>query len=107
MLTISQSLDWTYLQTPQFSISTGEEFPGLTLDLSVKHGAVSGGTVDTASANDLTQALGESNGGILGLKLHETSSWKPYLEQELSSMRRTDLDISGIAQWLKQMLPAA
>ncbi|CZT24719.1 related to lipoyltransferase [Ramularia collo-cygni] len=91
---------WTYLQTPQFTISTeSDEGIDIDLELSVRYGAINGITVDTEAVPS------EPDKGLLGLKLHEITSWDSSINDEralrqLQTSRRTRL-----VEWLEHKLP--
>lgn len=96
-----KSLDWTYLQTPQFTISNGaDEAAAVNFELTVRHGVVTESalhprreeTADTSSRIE----------GLRGKKLHEVTSWAETLEDvSLSASEKAYL-----AKWLQNHVPA-
>lgn len=100
MLTWRQSLDWKYLQTPQFTISTkGDATPDLDLELSVRYGAINGGSLSTGH----TASRHELPSEALGLKLHEVRSWEENFCSEVHGLSSAQRD--GLSEWLHKMLP--
>ncbi|KXT04223.1 hypothetical protein AC578_83 [Pseudocercospora eumusae] len=96
-----KSMDWIYLQTPQFTISIDAALTDeKSLDISVRYGAINGATLDGSPLSEKDQA-GEI---LLGQKIHEIKSWAEIIQRAglpfVESPR-----ISSIAQWLEQMLP--
>ena len=103
MLIRKQSLPWTYLQTPQFTISTNEQFIDFRMELSVRYGAITGGSFTLQEqASSSTFELPET---VAGLKLHEVTSWEDDFCSHLNRLVPTQR--SKLATWLHKMLPAA
>lgn len=102
-LMLRQSLDWTYLQTPQFMISTKQEsIAGIGLELSVRYGAIADGSVAREDASISTMELPKS---LIGLKLHEVQSWEDEFCSQLQHVG--PVERSKLAEWLHRMLPSA
>lgn len=96
---VVQSLDWTFLQTPQFSLATkNEAVPGIDLDLTVRNGAISGVSLANEQGKD-----DRNEDGMLGRKVHEIESWSPILESSLHELDQSQKD--RLSQWLGKMLP--
>lgn len=96
-LTKSQSLEWTYLQTPQFSLKVDPMLlSGTSLEFSVRYGAISDVVSDGSSL---------SGGDIIGTKIHESTSWLDTLRKAKLPNTIESSQIPGIAHWLKKMLP--
>ena len=100
-----KSLDWKYLQTPQFSLSSAaDETINVDMELTVRHGAVTGGHVSAREFNSSAVAKYELNDGVLGQKLHELRSWDTTLNSSLQTLDARDK--SSLFSWLQRMLPA-
>lgn len=96
-----QSLEWKYLQTPQFTISTEEQVEGVNMELTVRYGAITSGSIafnDGASISTL-----ELPGAVIGLKLHEVSSWEDDFCSPLEGLGPAEK--TNLAKWLHKMLP--
>lgn len=95
-----KSLEWTYLQTPQWSINSKDDaIPDAKLDLSVRYGAINGASLEKdGPVEDISEAL-------VGLKVHEVSNWEEIVKP---TMQKAGLDAtkqSTLGLWLNKMLP--
>jgi len=105
-----KSLDWTYAQTPQFTISNipfddteskSNNIPGLPrLSLTVRNGAITGTEIDLpdlpmGQKNSLTNIL-------MGSKLHEIPSWHGLFH----AAGVKTVQAGAFVHWLEDMLPA-
>ena len=95
-----RSLDWTYLQTPQFTISNKSDADSLVdLELTVRHGAI------VKSAIERREGSGDANtvelGGADSNKLHRMSSWDAILEKHALDMKEG----KDLAEWLHRIIP--
>ncbi|KAI5360051.1 putative lipoyltransferase/lipoate-protein ligase [Septoria linicola] len=95
-----KSLDWTYLQTPQWSISSkNANPPGLDLDLSVRYGAINSAVLEIERrASDITEAL-------VGRKVHEITGWSAVMEPVLKGQSLGRGKSESLGNWLNKMLP--
>ncbi|EMC97601.1 hypothetical protein BAUCODRAFT_59017, partial [Baudoinia panamericana UAMH 10762] len=95
-----QSLDWTYLQTPQFTISNSADTSAqLALELTVRNGLLHSGAIMRRHEARQTALSDRSRGG----KLHDISSWREALPAMFSGLDRDELE--RLSTWLQQMLP--
>lgn len=113
-----QSPEWTFLQTPQFSLSTqpdGKTKPldtALTTDLPHMHLLVRYGLITEASISFAAGANSKADqlknldlgGQLQGQKLHEIHDWAGVLEK--SGLPRGESGASRLSRWLGEMLPA-
>ncbi|KAF2210025.1 hypothetical protein CERZMDRAFT_113494 [Cercospora zeae-maydis SCOH1-5] len=95
-----KSLDWTYLQTPQWSLRTSDhDVPGVQLDLSVRYGAISGATLQLAdSSHDVSDSLN-------GIKVHEVSDWTSVIRPLVTQAGVDAPQETSLSRWLNTMLP--
>ncbi|CAK1362558.1 putative lipoate-protein ligase A [Cercospora beticola] len=95
-----KSLDWTYLQTPQWSMSSSDDVvPGVKLDLSVRYGAVNGASLKLGdSSRDISQALKD-------VKVHEVSDWASVMRPALAQAGIESTQETSLYRWLNTMLP--
>jgi lipoate-protein ligase A len=97
-----QSLEWTYLQTPQFTISTqSDEDLGTNLELSVRYGSINGATLSVGDSGTSQRDLGES---LTGHKVHEIADWEGIMDKALSEVS-PDQRVRLI-KWFNKMLPS-
>ena len=104
----TQSLDWTYLQTPQFSISTASDATMIRhVDLSVRNGALTEGSFGGYDSSkgprtDLPEAL-------KGRILHEVLAWNSFMEtwRQGTDSTASGTDATKVGRWLRKMLPPA
>ncbi|KAF2158602.1 hypothetical protein M409DRAFT_71547 [Zasmidium cellare ATCC 36951] len=96
-----QSLEWKYLQTPQFTISTKEQVEGVNMELTVRYGAITNGSI-TFNNGGSTSTF-ELPGAVVGLKLHELSSWEGDFCSPLEGLG--PVEKMKLANWLHKMLP--
>ena len=97
-----KSLDWTFLQTPQWSINSKDDaIQDGKLELSVRYGAINGASLQNAGAvEDISE-------GLLGAKVHEVSNWEQTLRPTLHKAGVDESKQSSIGLWLNKMLPYA
>ncbi|KAF2719508.1 hypothetical protein K431DRAFT_228492 [Polychaeton citri CBS 116435] len=99
-----KSLEWTFLQTPQFEFSSEphdsansahlEDGPPARFDLTGKYGVIT----------DVKYAGAEYGGDLVGKKIHEINDWNaalPSVGDGSVTNGRT-----GLVQWLQKMLPS-
>ena len=99
-----QSSDWTFLQTPQFIISTEHDAELSThLELTVRQGIITGGFLRAPSKGDRAPASLELNKKLEGQKLHEVDTWASSLSPDLSILDASEQ--AGLFDWLHTMLP--
>ncbi|KAK3673748.1 hypothetical protein LTR78_006301 [Recurvomyces mirabilis] len=95
-----KSLDWTYLQTPQFTVSNASDIPAtVDLDLTVRNGIVSAGTLARRGASETI----DSRESVARPKLHEIESWPSGLQAMFPEVTNAERD--RLAAWLKEVLP--
>lgn len=95
-----QSDAWTYLQTPQFTISTkSEQTLDVDLELSVRYGAIDSRFLGSGDIG------GASQKGLLGLKLHEVTSWASAIDDEELLHQLDSTRKSRLVEWLAEKLP--
>lgn len=107
---LMKSLDWTYLQTPQFTFSSrktdddSRERPPLPdfvpSDASARFTARNGTITEADITDGYSKDLGNSesiSSTLVGKKLHEIEDWQAVLLQPHS------LQHQGIAQWLNTL----
>ncbi|KAK7542256.1 uncharacterized protein J3D65DRAFT_664662 [Phyllosticta citribraziliensis] len=119
-----KTLDWTYLQTPRFTLSVPPESenddepapqteptglsPSTRIFLNVRHGVLEDGSTVSlpTSTGPVTLAMQQ------GRALHQIADWRPLLlagasdaDQRSSAVSPSDVD--AVAAWLARMLPAA
>ena len=99
-----QSPDWTYLQTPQFSLaSPSKVLSDIELELSVRNGVISSGQFEARGSATTGAAKMDLPAVLNGRKLHEILSWDTELSgvlPDVSIEKRTRL-----CEWLQTMLP--
>ncbi|EGP83098.1 unnamed protein product [Zymoseptoria tritici ST99CH_3D1] len=98
-----KSLEWTYLQTPQFTIST-ESVKDLNanLELSVRNGVVNGVSL-SYKASGTSSTSQDDLDGLIGCKIHEIEHWGAVMDRALSGMDSAEK--SSVVAWLNKMLP--
>ncbi|CAK4026781.1 lipoate- ligase A [Lecanosticta acicola] len=99
-----KSPDWTFLQTPQFTISTrSQAVLDVDLELTVRYGAVTNASLTVDRDSGAAAAVSDLRGGIIGQKIHEIVDWGAAFGPELDKLdtwRRERL-----LKWLESMLP--
>jgi len=103
-----RSLDWTFLQTPQFTVSSrGNSTPGIEsfvdatvpeIEMTVRHGAITECTI----ALDEDSEAGKS---LVGQRLQEITDWRAALPQPVSSSSMTQQQWEIATAWLQKMFP--
>ncbi|KAF2765718.1 hypothetical protein EJ03DRAFT_377554 [Teratosphaeria nubilosa] len=97
-----KSSEWTYLQTPQFTISKEPEwFADLIPHLTVRNGAIAGGHIWDPQTSEII-TLSET---ILGRRIHEVSEWSSALDEILRDKVADCARTEKLAKWLQRMLP--
>lgn len=103
-----RSRDWTFLQTPQFTVSSrGNGSPGIEgfvdvtvpeIELTVRYGAI------TESKIALE---GEGNAGesLVGQRLHKITDWRSTLPQPANSSGTVQQQWGSATAWLQRMFP--
>ena len=104
VLTFDKSPEWTYLQTPQFTLSSESELSlDVNFNLSVRYGAISDGYLGLRKEQEPPQKTLEFGPDLLGRRLHEIASWdailQPYLDGSQSSSK------PQLPNWLEKMIP--
>lgn len=100
-LTPTKSLDWTYLQTPLFTLSsTPEQSQEVKLDVTARHGAVTSAEVSFHDGSEALTRQVKLSESIVGRKLHENVDWEGALRPILPEIERQNL-----VRWLGRMLP--
>ncbi|EME83954.1 uncharacterized protein MYCFIDRAFT_210740 [Pseudocercospora fijiensis CIRAD86] len=96
-----KSLDWMYLQTPQFTISADAALAReQSLDISVRYGAINGVALDGSPLSEKDQAAEI----LFGQRIHEIKSWTEVLGRAGLLPSRCS-QVPSIAQWFERMLP--
>ncbi|KAK1078667.1 hypothetical protein LTR33_007044 [Friedmanniomyces endolithicus] len=95
-----KSREWTFLQTPQFTISTSAD-PSATMEveLTVRNGAISGGHLRHRGSAELVD-LDERS---VGQRVHDITSWPETLSQMFAGVDGTERHRLGA--WFERMLP--
>ncbi|TKA73098.1 hypothetical protein B0A55_04836 [Friedmanniomyces simplex] len=95
-----KSRDWTFLQTPQFTISTSAD-PSATMamEFTVRNGALSGGHFRHPGGVKVVHL----NNSIVGQQLHEINSWPDTLTQMFADV--DSIERRRLGAWLERMLP--
>lgn len=96
-----KSLDWTYLQTPQFTISNQSDADAtVKLELTVRHGAITKSSIcfqDGRAADDASDLSSATN-----TKLHQVPSWEQILVNgDLKPEERAYL-----SDWITRLIPS-
>ena len=103
-LIILQSLEWMFLQTPQFSVfNVSDEEAEVDLELTVRHGAFTGGSISGRDGSGSANGVRKLDDHLKGKKLHEIDSWESELGANLSSLRTKDR--SHVLEWLQRIFP--
>ncbi|WPG98553.1 Putative lipoyltransferase/lipoate-protein ligase [Acrodontium crateriforme] len=98
-----RSMEWTYLQTPQFSISSkSEDTKDPDLELSVRFGALNTGSLKASRLQSGEISLPEQS---IGHKVHEMKSWDEALDPMLAGLDKSQRQ--KLTTWLDKMLPSA
>lgn len=101
MLTcLSQSLEWTYLQTPQFTFNSHSNATNLDLPL-IEFTARFG--VITECNVQLTPSSPSIGGDLVGKRLHEIADWRTLLPQPLSVEHQQKWNAA--VEYLEKVLP--
>ncbi|KAK3113986.1 hypothetical protein LTR53_008160 [Teratosphaeriaceae sp. CCFEE 6253] len=97
-----QSQDWTFLQTPQFTISTSAD-PSAVADfeITVRNGALSGGHLRRRATGAEELELSRRS---IGRNVHEVESWPDTLGAMFVDL--SEVERQGLGSWLGRMLPA-
>lgn len=104
-----RSLDWTFLQTPQFTVSSrGNGTPGShgfvdaavpEIDMTVRYGAIT----ESRIALDGEAKAGEA---LIGQRLHEITDWRTVLPQlATESSSESNRQWESAVAWLQKMFP--
>ena len=103
MLIVAQSREWIYLQTPQFILSNASDTEApLDLELTVRHGAITGGSLSTRSTIESGPSVVQLGEDLLGCRLHEIRSWENAAGPSLASLNSGDKEY--LLNWLQSML---
>lgn len=96
-------MDWKYLQTPQFTLSSArDETLNLNIELTVRHGIITGGSI-SEEGQGTEVAVVDDLRALQGQKLHEIRSWKGVLDSLLPAL--SSQAKSTVVSWLQRMLP--
>ncbi|KAK5110721.1 hypothetical protein LTR62_005598 [Meristemomyces frigidus] len=94
------SLDWTYLQTPQFNVSNAADALASTdVQFTVRNGTITAGVLRSRNNSAFSQ-LGEDS---VGTRLHEIAAWSTALPRMFTGVDRAECD--KLATWLESVLP--
>ncbi|KAK1068308.1 hypothetical protein LTR74_005806 [Friedmanniomyces endolithicus] len=95
-----KSREWTFLQTPQFTISTSAD-PAFTMDveLTVRNGAVSSGHLRHRGSAELVDLDKHS----IGQRVHDIKSWPETLSHMFA--RVDSAECGRLGAWFERMLP--
>ncbi|KAK4901615.1 hypothetical protein LTR27_001387 [Elasticomyces elasticus] len=95
-----KSRDWTFVQTPQFTISTKAE-PSINSDmeLTVRNGAISGGTLCKRNGEKILD-LSEQ---LQGQRVQDVDSWSVTVSNMFEGIATAEA--RTLAAWLDTMLP--
>lgn len=95
-----KSLDWTYLQTPQFTISNqSDPDPNVHLELTIRHGSITKAEIwpQEGRASGFSSSLET----LKEKKLHKIWSWADVFQE--SSLRSEDK--AKLVDWLQRIIP--
>ncbi|KAK6415670.1 hypothetical protein LTR95_017559 [Oleoguttula sp. CCFEE 5521] len=108
-----ESPEWTFLQTPQFTLSS-TALPGkgsnasamldpatASIDLTVRYGAITTAEILLRSTTGPTLAKGDS---LTGRRVHEITDWQQALSAPADASFATSWEKT--ASWLSKMLPS-
>ncbi|KAI7544015.1 hypothetical protein KC331_g7055 [Hortaea werneckii] len=96
-----RSLEWTYLQTPQFTLSNASDSEARThLELSVRNGAINGGFAYEVGEDQLKIDVSP---GTIGQRLHEVQDFGSFVSSAFPTVDATAN--SQLSAWLQRMLP--
>ncbi|KAF2150545.1 hypothetical protein K461DRAFT_244281 [Myriangium duriaei CBS 260.36] len=95
------SLEWTYLQTPRFSIDYKTE--RLEARLEAKNGRIEEVQIN-ADCNELYKSV-MSQSSIQGLKVHEMHDWSEIIRRSAAAPSQRE-ELERLAVWLRKMLPS-
>ena len=110
VLTRQQSLEWTFLQTPQFELHShsssddsavseaGLSVPNIAMK--VRYGAITECRIMLGSRSDNARTLGYD---LVGRRLHEITDWDTVLAKTAQTTHQSEHGSAG--SWLKKMLP--
>lgn len=97
-----KSLDWTYLQTPQFTLSNRLDTDApVDLELTVRHGTITAAAV--RSRDDSATGFAFDVDKMTETKLHCISSWNEVFESQASLPL---FQRSYLEQWMQRILPS-
>lgn len=99
-----QSPEWTYLQTPQFTLNA-YTFTSARADLEllVRNGIVTGGFCRARDKDGVVRSETELSPDLVGRRLHDIRSWEQALGPTLDTLPRPRSQ--RLVAWLQKMLP--
>ncbi|KAI7629948.1 hypothetical protein KC343_g4933 [Hortaea werneckii] len=96
-----RSLEWTYLQTPQFTVSNASDNEAsIHFELSVRNGAVNGGFVCEVGEYQPKIDISPST---IGQRLHEVQDFDSFVSRAFPTLGAPEG--SQLSAWLHRMLP--
>lgn len=105
-----RSLEWTYLQTPQFTVSSrGNGAHGSegsvdlavpAIEMTVRYGAITESKIALEGEDKASDAL-------VGQRLHEITDWEKALPRPMSTNSATYQQWESAIAWLQKMFPKA
>ncbi|KAK5171329.1 uncharacterized protein LTR77_004473 [Saxophila tyrrhenica] len=101
-----QSLEWTYLQTPQFTLANSNEVSRpVNIDLTVRHGVVTDASIAPTASDPSLQERTSLNENLVGLTLHKVTNWQDELSDSLKALPSEE-GRRFVVDWLSKMLPS-
>ncbi|KAI6805462.1 hypothetical protein KC332_g13898 [Hortaea werneckii] len=97
-----RSLEWTYLQTPQFTVSNASDSEARTqFELSIRNGAINGGFAYEVGEDQHKIDISPST---MGQRLHEIQDFDSFVSQAFPALGA--LESHQLSAWLHRMLPS-
>ncbi|KAI6818444.1 hypothetical protein KC340_g14140 [Hortaea werneckii] len=97
-----RSLEWTYLQTPQFTVSNASDKEArIHFELSVRNGAINGGFAYEVGEEQHKIDISPST---IGQRLHEIQDFDSFVSRAFPTLGA--LESHQLSAWLHRMLPS-
>ncbi|KAI6886769.1 hypothetical protein KC363_g7081 [Hortaea werneckii] len=97
-----RSLEWTYLQTPQFTVSNASDKEArMHFELSVRNGAINGGFAYEVGEEQHKIDISPST---IGQRLHEIQDFDSFVSRAFPTLGA--LESHQLSAWLHRMLPS-
>lgn len=99
-----KSLEWKYLQTPQFTVSNNtHDTRKVDIKLTVRHGVTTDSSIRHVRSGSSANTNTDIEYALVDLRLHQVTSWKTALGAGLDSLGSEES--AYVLSWLERMLP--